>query len=176
MRRSDVLPSVSPRFVVLRLAIPIVASAFVPPRDPTPTAGLELSGLATPRQFAIGDDRNSQVPGEPLCLCRVLRPRRDRTQQATTLPPARPPHWNHGEDSHDEEDFGAQSLGLSTRCLRFARRVTHGGRKTRCSLLANSTRRDWLPAGFLRKVSGMFHYMPSPFPRFRLAQGSSSLF
>jgi hypothetical protein len=70
----------------------------------------------------------------------------------------------------DEKAFGAQSHGLGTRCLRFARRVTHGGRKTRFPLLAKlygtglATRR--VPAKGFRDVS----YIASPFPKLRLAQ------
>ena len=58
----------SPRFVCLRVAIPARAPVFVSPCGPTPAGGLELSGLAAPRQsFRTGDPRASQVPGEPRC-------------------------------------------------------------------------------------------------------------
>ena len=60
--------SLSPRFVCLRVAIPARAPVFVSPCGPTPAGGLELSGLAAPRQsFRTGDPRASQVPGKPRC-------------------------------------------------------------------------------------------------------------
>ena len=51
-------------------------------------------------------------------------------------------------------NFGAQSHGPHTRCLRFAGWITPPPRKTRFRRLANLTGRDWLPAGSQRKVSG----------------------
>src|SRR5208283_1048982 len=51
-------------------------------------------------------------------------------------------------------NFGAQSHGPHTRCLRFAGWITPPPRKTRFRRLANLTGRDWLPAGPHRKVSG----------------------
>ena len=51
----------------LRLAIPPGAPVFVSSASPTPAWDLEFSGLATPSQLTSGDDRASQVPGEPLC-------------------------------------------------------------------------------------------------------------
>ena len=44
---------------------------------------------------------------------------------------------------------------------RFVQWVTRTGRKTRFRLLASSTGWDWIPTGFLRKVSDH----SSPFPR-----------
>jgi hypothetical protein len=61
-------------------------------------------------------------------------------------------------------NFGAQSHGPHTRCLRFAGWITPPPRKTRFRRLANLTGRDWLPGGSQRKVSGH----PSSFPRLRL--------
>ena len=48
--------------------------------------------------------------------------------------------------------FGAQSHGLSTRCLRFAAEVALEPRKTRFRLSAYFAGRDCLPAGFHCKV------------------------
>ena len=49
--------------------------------------------------------------------------------------------------------FEAQSHGLHTRCLRFAAQVAPRPRKTRFRLLASFAGWDWLPTGFIRKVS-----------------------
>jgi hypothetical protein len=66
MKYSDFRPSFSPRFVVLRLAIPPRAPVFVSPLSPTPAGGLEFSGLALPaNRCRRGDGRFSQVPGRP---------------------------------------------------------------------------------------------------------------
>jgi hypothetical protein len=51
-------------------------------------------------------------------------------------------------------NFGAQSHGPHTGCLRFAGWITPPPRKTRFRRLANLTGRDWLPVGSKRKVSG----------------------
>ena len=70
------------------------------------------------------------------------------THQATVQCSRRGPRYVHDEGSHDTLSFGAQSHGLGTRCLRFVGWVAPAPRKTRFPLLARSTGRDWLPAGF----------------------------
>ena len=75
-----------------------------------------------------GDDKISQVPGEPLRTCSVLRPR----QELRARPFGRcPTHRLDAVASANSEDvgschyanFGAQSRSLHARCLRFAARV-----------------------------------------------------
>ena len=58
--------------------------------------------------------------GNPLSLCPVLRPRQDRTRQAIAAC-RHGPRYVHGEGSRKIPAFEAQSHGLGTRCLRFAR-------------------------------------------------------
>jgi len=139
MRCSDSLPPVSPCFVY-RLAIPTDASVFVSPIR----SGADLRAwsftLATPQShFTTGNDRVSQVPGEPFCAYAVLsdpgrtgcsRPIRCigmASVHRTTKAPTR-------------GNFGAQSHGLNTRCLRFVRWVARTRRKTRFRLLAKLCR------------------------------------
>jgi hypothetical protein len=86
--------------------------------------------------------------------------------------PARPALPSHTADRHGptrtvrrrlstKGTFGAQSHGIGTRCLRFAVRLTppHARLASGCS--PGSTRRDWLPAGFRRKVSELESLSPS---------------
>src|SRR5208282_1776943 len=75
----------------------------------------------------------------------------------------RGPRSDKNEDSH-HEDFGAQSHGLGTRCLRFVPSIAARGRKTRFPLLA--TLRDGL--GYPQDSDERFRvasYISSPFPR-----------
>jgi len=63
------------------------------------------------------------LPGSPatlLSLRPVLRPRQDRTHQATKVC-RHGPRYVHNEGSHDNLPFEAQSHGFGTRCLRFVR-------------------------------------------------------
>ncbi len=69
-------------------------------------------------------------------------------------------------------NFGAQSHGIGTSCLRFAVRLTPPHARLASGCRPSSTRRDWLPVGFLRKVSVMLLTSLSPFPSF-LAQTMS---
>ena len=64
--------------------------------------------------------------------------------------------------SHEQNDFGAQSHGFGTRCLRFAARVARHHARLASGCWPSSTGRDWLPAGFQRKVSDL---IASPFPK-----------
>ena len=85
----------------------------------------------------------------------------------------RGPRYVHDEGSRDKPYLEAQSHGFSTRCLRFVVWVSpalHARLASRCG--PHATGRDWLPAGFLRKVSDQCH---PPFPSF-LAQGHSRFF
>jgi len=71
-------------------------------------------------------------------------------------------HFNN-VGSRDDDDFGAQSHGPFTRCLRFAARVTPAPRKTRFRLLAKLCR-----AGLVtrRVPTKGFRLRLPPFPSF----------
>ena len=89
------------------------------------------SWFAVTSALLDGNDRTSQVPGQPWCACHALGPRwggpglafTTRTATAFWFPQRRRPH--------EFGTFEAQSRGLLTRCLRFAARVAPVPRKTR---------------------------------------------
>ena len=73
-------------------------------------------------------------------------------------------------------DFGAQSHGPHTRCLRFAGRVAPPPRKTRFRLPASFAGRDWLPAGLLlRRFQPCLFTRHPPSPGFSWRTGHSVL-
>lgn len=163
MRCSELLPPFSPRFVVLRLAIPYRAPVFVPFK-PDADLGPGVLGLVNP-----GPDlttwRRQELPGSwgtLVYLCPALRPRLDQRIRPYDAS-ARPPRWARRR-LHASGNFGAQSHGFGTGCLRFARWVTPQDARLASGCLPSSPGRDWLPAGFLRKVSGCC-YIVSPFPK-----------
>src|ERR1700689_1199085 len=67
MRRSDILPPFPPRFVVLRLAVPLRAPVFVSPHGPTPTArpGAFGSGSPTPVGYGLETAGPPKFLGNP---------------------------------------------------------------------------------------------------------------
>jgi hypothetical protein len=118
-----------------------------------------------------GDD-----PGLPsswgtlMCLRPALRPRRDQHYRDKAIAASRHgPTHSVPRGLSTRGNFGAPSHGISTRCLRFAVRISPPHARLASGCGPSSTRRDWLPAGFLRKVSEMFLTSLPPFPSF-LAQ------
>ena len=110
-----------------------------------------------------------------MCLRPALRPRRDQRYRNKAIAATRHgPTHSVPRGLSTRGNFGALSHGISTRCLRFAVRISppHARLASGCGL--GSTRRDWLPAGFLRKVSEMLLTSLPPFPSF-LAQTLSPL-
>lgn len=108
--------------------------------------------------------------GTLMCLRPALRPRRDQ--------PARPlqqvgtaQRTAYGGGSPRFGYFGARSHGISTRCLRFAVRLTPPHARLASGCGPRSTRPDWIPVEFLRKVSVMLRYIPFPFPKLLGADG-----
>ena len=150
-----------PALRCLRLAVPPRHARFAPGSMACDAAGQGFlrSAPVTPFRIKGGDDRASHVPGEPqLCLCPALRPRRDRRVRPSRRVDAAPVRTTAKAPACNLS-FGAQSHGLSTHCLRFAAPVARTPRKTRFRLLASSTGRVWLPAGFHRKVSECYSSM-----------------
>jgi hypothetical protein len=128
--------------------------------------GLELWDWQPQRQLERW--RRQDLPGSwktLLCLRPVLRPRQDRRIRPIRCADVAPAP-STAKTRCKNTNFGAQSHGLGTRCLRFAQPVARAGRKTRFWLLASSTRRDWLPAGFQRKVFKLLPTSRPPFPSF----------
>jgi hypothetical protein len=142
MRRSDVLPPLPPRFVVLRLAVPSLAPVFVSPACPTPADGPGAFAVWPPRASCFQEWKRQDLPSSwrtLVCLRPALRPRRDWSRQAlertsaasaTATPKA----------TRDLDYFGAQSHGLGTRCLRFVPAVTHGQTQDSLSAVGQTLR------------------------------------
>ena len=164
--------SLSPHFVSFAWQYQVLRLAFRSLRSKTPNRGpgvrkpVPTTGGVTP-----GDD-----PGLPsswgtlMCLRPALGPRRDRRYRDKAFAVGR-----HGPTRillrglSTRGNFGARSHGISTRCLRFVVRLTPPHARLASGCGPGSTRRDWLPAGFLRKVSVMLLTSLPPFPSF-LAQ------
>jgi len=161
----------------LRLAIPFISCALhsyrtlwclyaVPERSELPARVIIPIPENAPKEWKQQDLPGSWVTH--ICICPVLRPRRDRSCQAITACRFCP-HLSDSKGSHDECTFEAPSHGFCNRYLRFAAWVTPGPRKTRFWLLARlcqtglSTRRV-TPKGF------RCTYISSSSPRLILAR------
>jgi hypothetical protein len=123
MRRSEPLPSLSPRFVAFAWRYHPRAWFAPVGRGARPWApGSWCSGSRA--GIVGGDGRASQVPGRPLCPYALLldpgRTEDARPLRRLDMAPARV----NNEGSRDEKDFGARSHGLGTGCLRFVLAVT----------------------------------------------------
>ena len=165
MGRSDLLPPLPPHFVSFVWRYHSVRLRSSLPPGPTPAKGPGAFGFGNPTP--IEEWRRQELPGSwgtLLCLCPVLRPR--RTCVPGQIPYADTASAQSTTKALTRGNFGAHSHGLDTGCLRFARWVTRTGRKTRFRLLASSTGWDWLPTGFLRKVSKVLLTSHPPFPSF----------
>ena len=128
----------------LRLAIPFIPCAThscrtirrlyaVPERSELLARVLMPIPENAPKEWKQQDLPGSWVTH--LCICPVLRPRRDRSCQAITACRFYP-HLCDSKGSHNECTFEALSHGFCNRCLRFAAWVAPGPRKTRFWLLA----------------------------------------
>ncbi len=177
MRRSDFLPPVPPRFVVLRLAVPARAPVFVLV-EPTPLAEPGAFGIGSPAPMSLrtGDDRISRVPGEPSCACAVLfdpgrtgcsRPLRC-AGAAPALEPRRglPAMLNISGLDHATSALAvyASPAWLPEEDARLA-----------CRCWPDSTARDWLPSGLRERFHDVSLHAVLLSQAFS-AQGSSPLF
>jgi len=163
--RYDFRSPVSPHFVSFAWRYPTgrLVVRFHRPETSKPV-NREDFGCGTPMTaHSVGDDRISQVPGEPLLsVCPVLRLRQDGGSQTHARAPHGPRYFDD-EGSHGAT-FEARCQGLPTRCLRFAGRVTSSQRKTRFRV---RVRLSW--AGLITRRVPMkgfrcMIYMPPPFP------------
>ena len=125
-------------------------------------------GLLTgfPNRIRYGGDRTSQVPGGPRCERALLSDPGGTSAlghcRASVLSSAK---WKASTPTTNT-NFGAQSHGLCTRCLRFAGWITPPPRKTRFRMAGQPCpgRNDY-PLGPTER----FQVSPSSFPRLRLA-------
>ncbi len=117
----------------------------------------------SPTASERGSDEVSQVPGEPRCGHALFSdPGGIGYARPITARPMRPSAQMTASAPTTSNSFEALSHGLPTRCLRLAARVTPPPRKTRFRLPTSFTGRDWLPAGFQRKVSASTSHPPFP--------------
>ena len=78
--------SLSPRFVALRVTIPSAAPVVRSLRSRTPNRGPGVHNPVPLPEIAPGDVQGLPSSwGALMCLCHVLRPRRDRTHQALAV-------------------------------------------------------------------------------------------
>ena len=174
MQCSDALPLLSPRFL----------SSL---DDTIPCACIRLSHEARRRpgawSFRVwqlhnaslqnGNDRDSQVPGEPLCAHAMFSdPGRTSAPLATAM-------QRHGPRSFNDEGSQQEVIsGLNRTASALAVYASPGGLPAQDARLASgrwpsSPGRDWLPAGFLTKGFRSNRYISSPFPKLCLAQSAS---
>jgi hypothetical protein len=124
-------------------------------------------------------DNEMETPGRPKFLgnpdvpapCSST-PARPTLPQASTVGRHGPTH-RLPRGLSTRGNFGAQSHGIGTRCLRFAVRITPPHARLASGCGPRSTRRDWLPAGLQQKVSEMLLTSLPPSPSF-LAQAGSA--
>jgi len=119
--------------------------------------------------------RTSQVPGEPSCPYALFF---DPGRTGHTRPIAvcrRGLRCVHDEGSRNRSTFEAQSHGLGTRCLRFARWVAPRRRKTRFRLLAKLYRTGLVTRRVPMKGFKVASYISSPFPKLSWRNVSSLL-
>jgi len=167
MKCSDLLPSFSPRFVLPSLG-DTVPCACLRSRKPDAGLGPGVLRLVTPDQLCRhGDDRNSQVPGEPWCAYAVF------SDPGGTEPPGYTVA-RHGPCELDNKGSprviaSRGSIARPWHWLSTLRSCCYQPpRKTRFRLPARLYRVGLLTHRIPKKVSR--HYLLSSFSRLRLAQ------
>ena len=103
--------------------------------------------------------------GTLLCLCPVLRPRQDRCHQALTVQRHGPRNGN-SEGSHDSAFSGLHSTAWALTVYASPGKSPCRDARLVFGCGPGSPGRDWLPAGFRRKVSELLLTSLSPFPSF----------
>ena len=154
LRRAPTPAAPSRRTPGLARRYPRCVGTFAPPRHRRGPEGQEfwVRQLRQPKGVE-GGRQVSPVPGEPW---RVFALVSDPGRTGAPGPygaPTRPlrsfRRWAHC----DKLDFGAPEHGLHTRCLRFVTSVARSDARLTSGCWPGSTRWDWLPTGFPRKVS-----------------------
>jgi hypothetical protein len=134
-----------------RPALPTTGLGFGLPAPQPASSGRRQQDLPSSRQILSMHALLSSDPGgtgAPGHLALAMLPSAPDTASAPTT-----------------SDFGAQSLGLHLRCLRFAVTVTRTPRKTRFRAVASLTRAGLDPQDLFGKFpSDSSHVISSPFP------------
>ena len=177
MRRSDFPSSFPPCFVSFawryhssRL-FSFLPKARRRPRDQ------ELSVLAVPRRQLFKKWKRRDLPGSWRTQCAfAVFSDPGRTDASGLLDaPTRPP-FRQRRRLQARGNFGAQSHGFSTGCLRLARWVSPPGRKTRFWVLAKLSQAGLNTRRIPTKGFNGASYIISPSPRLRLAQAASPFY
>jgi len=109
-----------------------------------------------------GGDRVSQVPGRPVCVCRVLRPRRDRSVRPLRRIDAAPAPAKNEGSPRPNFDFGAQWHGLRIAVYASQRGLPQRHARRASGLLGPALSGwDLHPRG----LNERFQCKTSPFPR-----------
>ena len=169
MRRSDSRPPLPPHFVAFAWRYHACACRFAP-SGPAPDRGPGVCGRAVPRPDLIAW-RRSGLPGSwgtLVCLRPVLRPRQDRRTRPLRCVGTAPAQC-HDEGSHESVISGLNHTASALAVYASQGGLPHHHARLASGCWPSSTGRDWLPAGFLRKVSEMYPTSLPPFPSF-LAQ------
>jgi hypothetical protein len=162
------LPAVPPAALrCLRLAVPSFAPVFVSPAWTDADQGAWSFGTGNPNaSLKDGDDRTSQVPGKPRCAYALFSDPGRTDASGPYDAPTWPPHPLRRR-------LAATTVisGLNRTALALAVYASPGGLPAPHARLASgcwpsSTRRDWLPAGFQRKVFKLLPASRPPFPSF----------
>jgi hypothetical protein len=168
MECSDSLTSFTPHFVSFARRLPSLAPVFVAPAKSD--ADLKAGGFWVWHLPTRPVHKEMETPGRPKFLgnpdvpapCSKT-PARPTLPQASTVGRHGPTH-RVPRGLSTRGNFGARSHGIGTRCLRFAVRITPPHARLASGCGPRSTKRDWLPAGFQRKVSEMLLTSLPPSP------------
>ena len=163
MKHSDFLPPLPRRFVSFASRYRRCALGFAPADARRTSPRARGYSPDSPNRFIDGDDRTSQVPGGPHYERALLFDPGGTSAlghyRASMLPSAN----LDGVGSRENRNFGAQSHGPLTRCLRFAGWVAPPPRKTRFRMAGQPFRAGlatrWVPTKGFRSSH-------PPFPGF----------
>ena len=146
----------------------------LPPRPSAADAGLELVTRCLRPGITVETTGSPTFLGNPRVPMPVLFDpgRTDRTRPLAVR--RRGPCLSHHKGSSTRGHFGAQSHDFSTRCLRFAGRVTPPPRKTRFRLLAKLYRTGLATRRVPTKGFEVYPTSHPPFPSFRGARFSEA--
>jgi hypothetical protein len=158
---SDSRASVPSHFVSFARRLLPRASVFVSPAKPDAGLGPGVLGSGHPRAACRcrgGDGRASQVPGEPWCAYALFSDPGGTAAAGRYAASAWPPHIQRRR-LPARGNFGAQSHGLGTGCLRFARWVAPADARLASGCWPGSTRRESHPQGSCERFPRCVRYI-----------------
>jgi hypothetical protein len=166
MRCSDALPPFSPHFVAFVWRYHAARLCSFLPQARRRLEGLEFwDWQPLTSSYRHGNDRDSQVPGEPSCAYALFSDPGRTNASGHTM-------HRHGPRTLYREGSTREVIsGLNHTASALAVYASPGGLPAQDARLASgrwpsSPGRDWLPAEFLRKVSKMLLTSHPPSPSF----------